>query len=1053
MLSAHRSSYACRSNGAGRRALWSFVPLFICAALLTAFIPSRSLSLTTTSIAPSTVEAGYYHTCVLTSAGGVKCWGDNYSGQLGDGTTANRWTPVDVVGLSSGVTGTTAGSAHTCALTSAGGVKCWGYNVNGQVGDGTTTDRWTPVDVVGLSSGVTAITGGVIHTCALTSAGGVKCWGDNYHGQLGDGTTTDRWTPVDVVGLSSGVTAITGGRYHTCALTSAGGVKCWGDNYSGQLGDGTTTDRWTPVDVVGLSSGVTAITGRASYTCALTSAGGVKCWGNNYSGQLGDGTTANRWTPVDVVGLSSGITAITAGHHGHICALTSAGGVKCWGYNYSGQLGDGTTTKRLTPVDVVGLSSGVTAITGGGAHTCALTSAGGVKCWGDNGAGQVGDGTIDDRWTPVDVVGFEGGGTTPTPSPTPSTSPGSGSLALQITNLRDRFDDRVDTTTGTVEGNQLTATVRLEYSDQVSNDGSLEIVDTLSGAVLASKWLTLNGSGSLNETLPFDSQGLAWDNNLQPKRTRSIQAYFVPDYTTSGATSATWTFSIVSRPAILVHGWNSNESTWKSYLDSYLPSIGVYGFATDTMDTRGWRTNTIEQNAGLLRNYITSVRGQWEAEQVDIIAHSMGGLISRRLIQSYMRISDRPEVRQLIMLGTPNAGSRTAEALLNGSLRIPFLTTLVRTGWTQPAIKELTPSYLSTWNRYNNDHRNVPFYVVAGNFRCASKDNFVEPYPNDGVVSRTSAFGIPLDGGWTYPGSNSASCYALHTELQGSGAGGAQIFNTYVKPLLLGRMPTVPREVTMAHVMNAASETSTATNGDPQSVYEELNALQYTEVQTAALQPGGHLELSRVLGTRENTTFIVVGLPEQMTVKIRDPEGRIFTPASTDPNVKYGSMGGDLMPLTTYSVTNAAAGTWTTIVEATSQTPAGGTSVAAFGAFESDLRLSTAVSMSEPKLHQPLELAVRLTSHGNPITGATVEANLVMGTGALSVVMLKDDGRNGDGAPNDGVYGYRFTPNRPGVYSAAITAEGHYNGTTFDRSAVWSASVGGSRVFLPVTQR
>ena len=302
----------------------------------------------------------------------------------------------------------TAGRAHTCALTVAGGVKCWGSGAGGQLGDGRQLIRVPPVDVIGLGSGVKAISAGVIHTCALTVAGGVNCWGSNgFGGQLGDGTTTNRLTPVNVTGLGSGVTVIAAGDFHTCAVTVAGGVKCWGSNFRGALGDGTSTDRLTPVDVTGLGSGVTAIAAGGFHTCALTVGGGVKCWGNNFRGALGDGTNfINRLMPVDVTGLGSGVKAIAAGRGDHTCAVTVAGGVKCWGPNSWGVLGDGTTTDRLTPVNVTGLGSGVTVTTAGDTHTCAVTVAGGVKCWGRNFLGELGDGTITDRLTPVNVTGF-----------------------------------------------------------------------------------------------------------------------------------------------------------------------------------------------------------------------------------------------------------------------------------------------------------------------------------------------------------------------------------------------------------------------------------------------------------------------------------------------------------------------------------------------------------------------------------------------------------------------------------------------------------------------
>ncbi len=354
------------------------------------------------------ITAGDSHTCALTTGGGVKCWGNNVDGRLGDGTTTNRYTPVDVSGLSSGVSNIAAGSYHTCGLTSGGGMKCWGNNEYGQLGDGTTIARTEPVEVSGLSSGVSDISTGLYHTCAVTTEGGAKCWGYNEASQLGDGTTIDRNTPVQVNGLTNGVSVITAGGLHTCALTSEGGVKCWGYNFYGQLGDGTPITRATPVDVSELSSGIINIALGSYHTCALTSEEGVKCWGRNDSGQLGDATITNRFNPVDTSGLISGVMTIAAGSY-HTCALTSEGGVKCWGNNVNGRLGDGTTTDRYTPVDVNGLSSGVIAIAAGGSHTCALTSEGGVKCWGINGTGQLGDGTIISRTVPVDVSGLSNG--------------------------------------------------------------------------------------------------------------------------------------------------------------------------------------------------------------------------------------------------------------------------------------------------------------------------------------------------------------------------------------------------------------------------------------------------------------------------------------------------------------------------------------------------------------------------------------------------------------------------------------------------------------------
>lgn len=354
--------------------------------------------------APVRVTAGAAHTCVLTAGGGVACWGGNEYGQLGNGTTTQRSTPLTVNGLASGVASLASGDHHSCAVTVVGGVKCWGDNRLRQIGDGTTAIRSAPVAVSGLASGVRAVTAGAQHTCALTTAGGVKCWGDNSLGQIGDGTTTNRSTPVTVNGLASGVAVVTAGNNHTCALMNDGGLKCWGSNSFGQLGDGTTNQPLVPVRVSGLTSGVAAVTAGGSHTCAVMTAGGAMCWGGNTEGQLGDGALVlARPTPAPVNWLAPDVTAL-AGGNSHTCALTAGGGVLCWGGNYYGQLGIGPFGQILSPVSVIGLTAGVAAIEAGDYHTCAVTTGGGLACWGANGSGQLGDGTTTNRNTPTVVA-------------------------------------------------------------------------------------------------------------------------------------------------------------------------------------------------------------------------------------------------------------------------------------------------------------------------------------------------------------------------------------------------------------------------------------------------------------------------------------------------------------------------------------------------------------------------------------------------------------------------------------------------------------------------
>lgn len=352
------------------------------------------------------VAAGSRHACALTGDGGVRCWGSNQFGGLGDGTQINSSTPVDVVGLATGVAAVELGEFYSCALTTGGAVKCWGRNYDGELGDGTTTDRSTPVDVVGLSSGVVAIATGLSHACALTDTGQVKCWGSNGSGQFGNDSEVDSPTPVPATSLSERATAIAAGPGYTCARTESGAVKCWGGNSYGQLGDGTTTSRRTATDVVGMGSGVEVLAAGEQHVCARLQTGELKCWGSGEFGQLGNGIPAQRLAPADVVGLKQDVVAIGTADH-HSCAVTATGDAMCWGDNLKGELGDGTMVPHAVPAGVE-LATDVRAIATGYGHSCAVTLSDGALCWGSNIVGQLGDESIFfASATPVPVPGMQ----------------------------------------------------------------------------------------------------------------------------------------------------------------------------------------------------------------------------------------------------------------------------------------------------------------------------------------------------------------------------------------------------------------------------------------------------------------------------------------------------------------------------------------------------------------------------------------------------------------------------------------------------------------------
>ncbi len=364
------------------------------------------------------VAAGYYFTCALTLGGSPYCWGQNPFAELGIGRihALAEWepaavAPVKVAGDLS-LASLSVGGWHSCGTTTAGAVYCWGLGLQGQLGEGALTGQCPfsedfaapcsaqPVAVSGLPV-VRAVYAAGLQTCALTAEGSAYCWGGDRYGQLGDGggVTQAGMPPTRVAGELRWASLSPGGR-HMCGLTTEGKAYCWGWNYRGQLGDGTTTNRDVPTPVAGDLT-FASLAGWGYHTCGVTVGGDAYCWGDNYYGQLGDGTRTSSPTPVAV--KNGKFTQISGGEW-HTCGLRSDGTAHCWGSNWSGELGISGPTSVAEPVPVTG---GLTfrTLTVGASHTCGLTSGDRVYCWGMNYSGQLGDGTAINRYTPVLVAG------------------------------------------------------------------------------------------------------------------------------------------------------------------------------------------------------------------------------------------------------------------------------------------------------------------------------------------------------------------------------------------------------------------------------------------------------------------------------------------------------------------------------------------------------------------------------------------------------------------------------------------------------------------------
>jgi cysteine-rich repeat protein len=396
------------------------------------------------------VVTGDSYTCALLG-GRVKCWGNNHYGQLGLGDDDNRGDdpgemgdalPYVDLGADAVVVALSARRVHTCAALESGAVKCWGYNLGGQLGLGDAEDRGDDPDEMGdalpavdLGAGAhaVAVTVGTLHSCALLQDSGVKCWGQALVGQLGLGDITPRGDDpgelgdlLPLVDLGGPVAAISAGQVHTCARLEGGAIKCWGDNSGGQLGYGDSNDRGNAPNEMGAmlpavdlgDVEVIDVVGGGFGTCATLGGGALKCWGANDVGQLGLGDTLPRGEgpgqmgeDLPVVELGPKVVSVSA-NEGQACAVLAGGVVKCWGHNGFGQLGLGDTQTRgdmpgemgddLLAVD---LGDAAVSVSVGWEHACAVLESGAVKCWGRNHSGQLGLGDEQNRGDGPDELG------------------------------------------------------------------------------------------------------------------------------------------------------------------------------------------------------------------------------------------------------------------------------------------------------------------------------------------------------------------------------------------------------------------------------------------------------------------------------------------------------------------------------------------------------------------------------------------------------------------------------------------------------------------------